>query len=116
MFTNQCRKLSPLLVKGSKYVKHTCVKQRKRDTLAMCHMSMSSSSSPAPVQAIVSNLADDPVSGIAQLNLERMETPDLTKYPEDSVVVAVSHCAVHWVNSEMFFYYMYYWEIFRKIA
>jgi len=101
MFTNQCRKLSPLLVKGSKYVKHTCVKQRKRDTLAMCHMSMSSSSSPAPVQAIVSNLADDPVSGIAQLNLERMETPDLTKYPEDSVVVAVSHCAVHWVDCLM---------------
>merc|ERR1719419_1986525 len=64
-------------------------------------VSMSSSSSPAPVQAIVSNLADDPVSGIAQLNLERMETPDLTKYPENSVVVAVSHCAVHWVDCLM---------------
>ena len=105
MFTNQCRKLSPLLVKGSKYVKNTCVKQGKRDSLAMSHvfMSSSSSSSSSPVQATVSNLADDPVSGIAQLNLERMETPDLTKYPENSVVVAVSHCAVHWVNSEMFF-------------
>ena len=59
-----------------------------------------SQSSPG-VRAVVSELADDPVRGIEQLRLEEMSVPDPKSLPEEAVVVAVPHCAVHWVDCLM---------------
>ena len=50
---------------------------------------------------MVTELSEDPVRGIEQLRLEEMTEPDLRTLPEESVVVAVSHCAVHWVDCLM---------------
>ena len=63
--------------------------------------SFSQSSPGVGVRAVVSELADDPVQGIHQLRLEEMSVPDVRTLPEDAVVVAVSHCAVHWVDCLM---------------
>jgi len=53
------------------------------------------------LRAVVSELSEDPVRGIEQLRLEEMSVPDLKTLPEEAVVVAVSHCAVHWVDCLM---------------
>ena len=50
---------------------------------------------------MVSELSDEPLQGIQQLRLEEMPEPVLSSLPEESVVVTVSHCAVHWVDCLM---------------
>ena len=65
------------------------------------HRSLSQSSPGLGLRAVVSELSDDPVRGIEQLRLEEMAVPALASLPEESVVVAVSHCAVHWVDCLM---------------
>ena len=61
-----------------------------------------SQSSPGRgLRVLVTELSDDPVRGIEQLRLEEMAEPDLSSLPEESVVVSVSHCAVHWVDCLM---------------
>ena len=50
---------------------------------------------------MVSELSDEPVQGIQQVRLEEMPEPVLSSLPEESVVVTVSHCAVHWVDCLM---------------
>ena len=62
---------------------------------------MSQSTVSGPVQAIVRQLADDPITGINNLSLESMERPDAATLPPGGVVVGVSHCAVHWVDCLM---------------
>lgn len=49
-------------------------------------------------RVVISSISADPISAVDKLSLEPMDLPDISKLPDDAVIVGVASVAVHWVD------------------